>query len=215
MYPRVLIPEGRIDFEWLGLLCDIADTGERPLHSTISEIPPFGAIVGVVPTRDSHVQATFDQIRTLRDGVFVVVDGDKAGDEYVAGLIESTPPPFAVLQWPKDWVIEDVVKWTLEADSESALGEVNHRTNRDFAALEELIVSLKNDDGRSGGLKQHYIVHEEIAGAMKTSSKCVERVEFVLEAITRAALEKTGECEHIEVDERRTTSACTIYRFRP
>jgi energy-coupling factor transporter ATP-binding protein EcfA2 len=214
MFPKILIPEGRIDFEWLRLMCDIAETGEHPLHLQTSDIPPIGAVVGVVPTRDSHVKVTFEQIRSLRDGIFVVVDGDGAGDRYIMELKGCTPAPFAILQWPKGWAIEDVIKWTIEVDSDKVLSEVHQRIDRGFESLEDLIAALKSDDGRSGGLKQHYIVHEEIAGAIKTSAKCVQRVELVLDAVTRTALEYHVGFEHLEADNSRSSDYCKIYRFQ-
>lgn len=214
MFPRVLIPEGRIDFEWLRLLHDVAETGERELHPQSIDVPPFGAVVGLVPTRDSHVKATFEQIRTLRNGIFLIVDGDVAGNKYIAELIKCKPAPFAILQWPQGWAIEDVIKWILEAGNDTVLKAVNQRISAEFNSLEDLTVALKNPNGRSGGLKQHYIVHEEIAGVMRTSSSCVRRAELVLEAVVRTALERLGDFKNIEVDESRTITGCTIYQFR-
>lgn len=42
MFPNVIVPEGRIDAEWLRLLLDIVETGVKPLHRPQSLIPPFG-----------------------------------------------------------------------------------------------------------------------------------------------------------------------------
>lgn len=188
MFPRVLIPEGRIDFEWLRLLLDVAETGERTLHDYQSPVPPFGSVVGVVPTRDSAMRLTFDRLRSLHDHVGVLVDGDPAGDRYVADLITCSPTPCCVMQWPTGWAIEDAVRWTLDADANVLLSEINTRLNRQFLSLDELVAALKNTSGKTGGLKAHYMAHEDIAGAMRKSHLCVQRVERLLEVVTRAVL---------------------------
>lgn len=135
MFPRVLVPEGRIDFEWLRLLLDVAETGNRTLHGEQSSVPPFGSVVGVVPTRDSAVRVTFERLRTLHDHVGVLVDGDDAGNGYVTELLASSPTPRCVMQWPVDWEIEDAVRWTLEADALVLLSGINARLNRSFHSL--------------------------------------------------------------------------------
>lgn len=215
MFPRVLIPEGRIDFEWLRLLLDVAETGERTLCDDQSHVPPFGSVVGVVPTRDSSVRVTFERLRSLHDHVGVLVDGDPTGDGYVADLIACSPTPCCVMQWPTGWDIEDAVRWTLDADAIVLLHEINARLDRQFQSLDELVAALKNTSGQSGGLKAHYMAHEDIAGAMRKSQLCVQRVERLLEAITRAALGRLDEFEHLEFDEVRSRGGIAVCRFRP
>ena len=214
MFPRVLIPEGRIDFEWLRLLLGVAETGERTLHEHQSPLPPFGSVVGVVPTRDSAVRVTFERLRSLHDHVGVLVDGDPAGDGYVTGLLACSPAPCCVMQWPTGWAIEDAVRWTIEADASVLLSEFNARLDRQFQSLDELVTSLKNTDGQTGGLKAHYIAHEDIAGAMRNSEPCVQRVERLLEAVTRAMLGRLDGFEHLESDEVRSRNGIIVCRFR-
>ncbi|MCC6363111.1 MAG: AAA family ATPase [Bryobacterales bacterium] len=214
MFPRVLIPEGRIDFEWLRLLLDVAETGERMLHGHQSPVPPFGSVVGVVPTRDSALRATFERLRSLHDHVGVLVDGDPAGDRYVADLISCSPTPCCVMQWPTGWAIEDAVRWTLDADDPVLLAEINTRLDRQFQSLDELVAALKNTSGQTGGLKAHYMAHEDIAGAMRKSPLCVQRVERLLEAVTRAVLRRLDGFENLESDEVRSRNRIAVCRFR-
>jgi putative ATP-dependent endonuclease of the OLD family len=216
MFPCMLLPEGRIDFEWLRLLLDVAETGERPLHRTTSSIPPFGAVVGVVPTRDSAVKITFERLRCLHSGVFALVDGDVDGDGYVTELIGCAPPPTAVIQWPAGWTMENAVEWVLVAGGETVLlPKIRERLDREFGSLGELTAALKNKDGRTGGLKAHYMAHEEIAGVMRSSEPCVHRVELLLEALTRAALREHEGFTRLAVDANRSTDKMKVYRFRP
>lgn len=214
MFPRVLVPEGRIDFEWLRLLLDVAETGGRPLDRVQVTVPPFGSVVGVVPTRDSAVRVTFERLRGLHDRVAVLVDGDSAGDAYVTDLLACTRPPCCIMQWPSGWAVEDAVRWALDADGASLLTEISARLERNFQSLDELVVALKSNDGRTGGLKAHYMAHEDIAGAMRKSKPCVARVEKLLEAVTRAVLGRCDGSEHLEVDEARSGGGITVCRFR-
>jgi len=213
MFPRVIIPEGRIDFEWLRLLLDVAETGERTLHGNQSLVPPFGSVVGVVPTRDSGVRVTFERLRILHDHVGVLVDGDSAGDGYVAKLLACNPKPCCVMQWPIGWAIEDAVRWTLDADANNLLAEINGRLDRLFQSLDEFVAALKNTGGQVGGLKAHYMAHEDIAGAMRRSRPCVQRVERLLEALARAALGRLDGFEHLELDAVRSREDIVVCRF--
>ena len=214
MFPRVLVPEGRIDFEWLRLLLDVAETGERTLHGHQSSVPPFGSVVGVVPTRDSAVRTTFERLRTLHDHVGVLVDGDGTGNDYVTNLLSCGPSPCCVMQWPDGWEIEDVVRWTLDADGLVLLSEINARLNRSFQSLDDFVTSLKSTDGQAGGLKSHYMAHEDIAAAMRSSKPCVQRVERLLEAVTRAMLGRLEGCEDLQLDPARSGSVTIVCRFR-
>ena len=156
---------------------------------------------------------TFDRLRTLHNQVGVLVDGDPAGDGYVTDLLSCSPGPCCVMQWPKGWEIEDVVRWTLDADANALLTEINTRLNRSLSSLDELVASLKNTDGRSGGLKSHYMAHEEIAGAMRRSQPCVLRVERLLEAVARAVLGRLEDCKHLELDAR-SNARIAVFRFQ-
>jgi putative ATP-dependent endonuclease of OLD family len=215
MFPRVLVPEGRIDFEWLRLLLDVAETGKRPLEVSETSIPPFGSVVGVIPTRDSAVKVTFEKLRSLHPAVFVLLDGDPYGDDCLAKLIACEPPPFALVQWPQNWSIEDVVRWVMAVDEAGLVSEIQKRLSREFANLDEFTVALKDDNGQNRGLKTHYMAHEEIAGAIKGSATCVQRVDLLLEALTRAAIGRHEGFAHIELDLNRSTDRAKVYRFCP
>ena len=214
MFPRVLVPEGRIDFEWLRLLLDVAETGVRSLDTGASEVPPYGAVVGVVPTRDASVKVTYGRLASLHPDVVVLVDGDDAGDGYITSLLACEPQPAAIIQWPDGWTVEDAVGWALEAEGVDLLVDIQARLERSFADYADLVDKLKNDKGAEGGLKSHYMAHEEIAGAMKRSAPCVQRVEVVLEALCRAALGEVGDFAHLVVDGERSGATCAVYRFR-
>ena len=159
---------------------------------------------------------TYQRLSSLHDGVFALVDGDASGDEYVQDLATLDPPPHAIVQWPVGWGIENVVGWAIEADSGVALPGISDRLGRVYGAVADLLTDLKNDNGREGGLKAHYIAHEEIAGEMKRSRNIVQRAELVLEALTRASLDLVeADYRNLVLDQARSRDNCKVYRFQP
>jgi len=214
MYRRVLVPEGRTDFEWLRLLVDVVETGVQPVRQS-GTIPPFSAVVGVVPTRSSHVTKTFEHLSFLHPRVSCLVDGDAQGDNYVTDLTKLDARPRVVFQWPKDWQMEDVVHWVLGDDGD-VLMNVNQRLGRDFADPSNFLAALREKVGANGGLKEHYFAHEEIAGCLKHSQPCVQRAATVLEAITRVLLEAPDDFPHLSRETERTgTVGMAVFRFKP
>lgn len=213
MAPRVLVPEGRIDFEWLRLLVDVSETGTRTPTSPPTTIPPFAAVVGVVPTKDSHVTATYQRLRALHPGVFALVDGDSAGDGYVQNLIKCSPPPHAVVQWPPGAAVESILGWVVAADEAKLVAAINERLGTNFQAAADLVAALGSGNGKEGGLKQHYIAHEEIAGAIKGSATAVARADLLLEALTCCALGSVDPLTPLVSDDTsRSTKDCKVYR---
>jgi len=215
MFPAVLVPEGRIDFEWLRLLLDVTEMGERrPVGGSAASGPPFGSVVGVIPTRDSAVGVTFQRLHALHERVFALVDGDVEGDRYVGELLDRQPPPYLIVQWPNGWVVEDAIEWCLAAGPAHLLQEIGTRLRQQFTSLADLTTALKNADRRAGGLKTHYMAHEEIAAAMKQHASCVLRADALLEALSRAALKDFRGFAQLETDPRSTAST-TVLRFNP
>ena len=82
------------------------------------------------------------------------------------------------------------------------------------AGKDGLVAALKSTDGHAGGLKAPYMAHEDIAGAMRKSQPCVQRVERLLEAVTRAVLGKFDDFKHLEFDEARSRDGLAVCRFR-
>lgn len=161
MYPSVLVPEGRIDFEFLRLLVEVA-------QGTGAGASRFETSVGVVPTPDASVVATVGRLVTLRDGVFALVDGDPAGDGYVTGLIALAAPPLLVLQWPNGAAIEDLVAW-VAAEDPAVVVDASARVGVPMQTAADLAARLKSNQ-RPGGLKEHYLAYQEIAYALRESA---------------------------------------------
>ncbi len=64
--------------------------------------------------------------------------------------------PEVIIQWPDDWMIEDVVTWTLEADS-TLLAKLKEILSVDFSSLEDLANTLKLSSNK-GGLTTNYLL---------------------------------------------------------
>jgi energy-coupling factor transporter ATP-binding protein EcfA2 len=109
MQDRVLVPEGRSEYEWFRLLTEILETGDHALVASESDTPPFATVIGVVPTHESAVTETFKRLQGLRTGLLPLVDGDDAGNAKVRDLCESDPCPEFILQWRDCWTIEDAI----------------------------------------------------------------------------------------------------------
>ena len=73
MHEFVLVPEGRTDYEWIGLLVRAVD-----LHQSWAAADEcrFDAFVGVIPTHDGAVLRTVDAMAPLHPRVVAIVDGD-------------------------------------------------------------------------------------------------------------------------------------------
>lgn len=175
----------------------------------------MGSVIGIIPTRDAAVQVTIKKLRDLHQNIFTLVDGDKAGDGYVKDLISCNPSPAGTIQWPSNWCIEDVIGWIIEPDATVILPEIAGRLDRHFSDLSELVDALKNPDGKTRGLKSHYVAHEEIASVIKSSEPCVQRAEVILEALTRATFGLHEGFTHLDLDKSRSSKSITIYRFHP
>ena len=93
MHHRVLIPEGRSEYEWFRLLSDVLETGDIALDAADADTPAFGTVIGVVPTHDGAVAEVYDALRTLRRGLVPFVDGDDAGVSKIEHVHGCNPMP--------------------------------------------------------------------------------------------------------------------------
>lgn len=203
----VLVPEGRIDFEFIRLVVEIGQ-GTGPGASR------FETTVGVAPTPDGSVVQTTERLLALREGVFALVDGDGAGDDYVKALVALSDPPRIVVQWVQGWAIEDLIAWIASADY-STMGNISARIGGGTIATPgDLAVRLKSKDRQIGGLKEHYLAYEEVAFALRESTACAARATALLEALVGVAAGETPG-KMFAPDVKRSTARTTVFRFVP
>jgi hypothetical protein len=79
MHECVLVPEGRTEFDLLRLLAMALELHDKEL---LPDRSLFGTLVGIVPTHDAAVKATFEALRCVHPNVVPLIDGDAAGNGY-------------------------------------------------------------------------------------------------------------------------------------
>jgi hypothetical protein len=180
MHDFVLVPEGRTDFEWLGLLARAV-----ALHQSWAapQDCSFDPHVGVVPTHDGAVVATVSALTPLHPRIAALVDGDVPGIGYADELVQvAVPNSGVIIRWPNDWTIEDLLGWIIEADPVACLGAIDIAPAATTAA--ELVVRLKSENRAAHGLKKDTSAYEAVANAIGDTQACRQRVVALLNAIT-------------------------------
>ena len=214
MQHRVLVPEGRSEYEWLRLLSDLLETTAQQQPSQDPHTTAFGAVVGVVPTHDSAVGETFRALRGLRDGLVPFVDGDHVGTVKVSELRTANPCPRVVLQWRDTWTVEDAIGWILKADEPASCSALQTRLEYAFNTIDELIALLKIKSG-PGKLKGNYLAYEDVVSVIGAIPPCRERAATLMNAVTCACLERIDGSALIHKDETQTSPHSTLLRIAP
>jgi len=212
MHHRVLIPEGRSEYEWFRLLADVLETGDQPIEVGELDTPSFGTVVGVIPTHDSAVAETFKTLSRLRGGLVPLVDGDDAGNSKVKELQESGEGPVLILQWGEGWTIEDAIGWILKGAEQDVVNELRARIDREFKSVDDLMSLFRIKTG-PGRLKTDYLAYEEVASVISSDARCRKRASALLEAITRACLGLLSDSSLIKREEARKRSV--LLRLKP
>jgi putative ATP-dependent endonuclease of the OLD family len=182
MHEVVLVPEGRIDHEWLGLLLMAVQTGEE----WTDEWCRYGTTVCSVPTSDGAVVVTVERLASLHSRVIALVDGDRAGRDYASEL-EDAAAASAVICWPEAWTIEDVLCWIVDAEPGPVLDSVEATTGQRPSDMADLARRLKQKDRSAGGLKQDTVAYEAVAEAISLTAACRARARDVLNGLADVA----------------------------
>jgi predicted ATPase len=179
MHEFVLVPEGRTDFEWLGMLVRAVD-----LHQGwgSDEVSRFDSFVGVIPTQDGSTVLTVAALEPLHPRIVAMVDGDGAGIGYAQELVAAgAPNSGTIIRWPDGQMFEDIIGWIIEADATSCLGAIDiHPASTTVA---DLVGRLKSKDRQNGGLKTDTSSYEAIAGAIAENEHCRSRARELLNAM--------------------------------
>jgi putative ATP-dependent endonuclease of the OLD family len=183
MHEFVVVPEGRTDYEWLGLLVRAVD-----LHQSWAAADEcrFDSFIGVVPTHDGAVVRTVEAIAPLHPRVIAMTDGDAEGVGYAAHLVAAgSPNSGIIIRWPDGQVLEDIVGWIVEADANACLETIH--IDQPPATVAELVTRLKSENRAAHGLKKDTSSYEIIAGAIGANEACCTRARSLLNAITDVA----------------------------
>ncbi len=183
MHEFILVPEGRTDYEWLGLLVRAVD-----LHQTWAAADEcrFDSFIGVISTHDGAVVRTVVAMTSLHPRVLAMVDGDAEGVGYAADLVAAGAPNSGVIfRWADGQMLEDVVGWIVDADADACLAAIV--LDPPPATVTELVARLKSEVRAAHGLKKDTSSYELIAGAIGATEACCARARSLLNAITDVA----------------------------
>ncbi|AWY60303.1 DUF2813 domain-containing protein [Burkholderia multivorans] len=185
MHDAVLVPEGRIDYEWFKLLVRAVDLRQGWDEGQESK---FGAYIGLVPTHDAAVEATVGALVRLHPRITALVDGDAAGRAYAQAMAAAAQGPTIIMRWPDDWTIEDVVGWVLAGDADAAITALARVMDPAPQSVPALVARLKSEVRAAGGLKQDQIAYEVVADVIGTTERCCNRARELLNAINDVSL---------------------------
>jgi putative ATP-dependent endonuclease of OLD family len=186
MHDVVLVPEGRIDFDFLRLLVN-ADEGHRQASTENRDQADFGALVGHVPTHDSQVRGTFEELNKIHHRVLCLVDGDKAGLGYAKELAALASPPTRVLQWPTGWMIEDVIGWIANANGGVSFQLLSTALSNELKTHGDFVKLLKAPPAE-GGIKGDLIAYELVVETLADDPPCLARIRLLLRRMSEACL---------------------------
>ncbi len=213
MHARVLVPEGRTEFEFLRLLVAATECSEGWHFDGVNDPVAFGTVVGVVPTHDAAVVRTFQALRRVRDGIVPLVDGDGAGDGYVAELLAITSPPSRVLQLAAQWTIENVIGWIVQAGQQALLANLSTALGRTLSNVAEFVEALRTATNAQG-LKGDYLAYETIVGTIRSNLPASARTRQFLDDLRAGAGDPIGGTNRF-VRLPQSTERTTVLRWSP
>lgn len=181
MSEYLLVPEGRLDFDWLALLLRVVELDQDNESPCL-----FGIRVGVVPTTDAKVKETCEALAEAHPQVVALVDGDEEGSRYAVTLDAPGAGAKKVLRWPEGWTIEDFVGWMIEAHEEQVMARLNEDLTPAPGDRATLLARLKSNDRARHGAKGDGVAYEIIANALSERPACRARARDALHAIAEA-----------------------------
>tara|TARA_R110002074_G_scaffold380153_1_gene558700 strand:+ start:1676 stop:3478 length:1803 start_codon:yes stop_codon:yes gene_type:complete len=179
MADTVLIPEGVLDYEWFNMLARVVEL--QPEADAAGAL--FASGVGVVPTHDAAVEATYNYISKTHIHAFPIVDGDAAGQGYIQNL--KVAGATRILRWCNGWTIEDVIGWIMGPAAGQILTAVGLEIPNAPQTLEALVEKLKQSTG-DGHLKGDRVAYEAISSAIGDQPLALTRAAELLDAIALA-----------------------------
>jgi putative ATP-dependent endonuclease of OLD family len=179
----VLVPEGKLDFDWLSLLNRLAELDRQSDEPCL-----FGVRVGLIPTSDARMRETCETLSKAHSQIFALVDGDEDGDRYAAELRNPDAGARKVLRWPDHWTIEDIVGWIISATEAAVIERLNQDLDVAPDDLATLLTRLKSDNRADYGLKGDLVAYEIIANVLSDHQPCIRRARIMLHALAQACV---------------------------
>jgi putative ATP-dependent endonuclease of the OLD family len=203
MHQTILVPEGKTEFQWFRSLLRLRVTIEGWENTCEGN-----EALGIIPTPDAQVVPIYRRFHSLVPRVVPIVDGDKAGNDYLTELIKSDPPPKLILQLKADCLLEDLIAWILspvessEWEAIEMILPISNRTNVELVA-----VLTKN--------KTNWRLHEELLVYMGTNQNVNSRLCTFCDGLCEVAVagHTKESCWHRD-DEKSDDSTAT-WRWQP
>ena len=201
----LLVPEGKLDFDWLSLLMRAVE-----LDRDSEEPCLFGVQVGMVPTSDARIRETCETLSKAHPQVCALVDGDADGERYARELTDLATGVRIVLRWPDGWMIEDMVGWIIDADEETVMEQLNRDFDDPPGDRSTLVARLKSENRDQHGMKGDLVAYEIVANALADHPPCLRRARTMLHALAQACAGK-----HTQNFEQVQEGAIPRLVFRP
>lgn len=185
MHERLLIPEGKGDCNWLTMM---AKGIEIDYDYSKENSNLFSGSVGIFPTDSAAVEKVFELLSKAHSNTFCLVDGDKAGKDYITNLKKLAKVPKRILMWPTDLIIEDIIGKILKSDEEAFLPKIKELIeDESLLNIDAFIVMLKlKHKNNNGGRKDDYLLHEEIVKLIFSTEKGKKAASELIESILDA-----------------------------
>lgn len=210
MHQHLLIPEGRNDYAWFRRLSRVIES--HAYHSDNHTGLDFTVEVGVVLT-PSSIEKVAEFLSPKHSRVMALIDGDKAGADYLKTLLTLAPPLRSVFVWSEDWTIEDVICWCIQVD-EAVLTVEQLREHQVPETIDELREAFTQMEGQAR-LKDNLTACEVLADAMASSEACRARISSLLAEMAAVARNETDDLKLFERNVDQSTEATEVWTFVP
>jgi len=213
MHERLLIPEGKGDYNWLKLLSSGLEACSEHVNQDSNL---FSCLIGVFPTESAAVEKVFNVLSNSHANAICLVDGDKEGLRYIEVLKNASVSPKRILKWHDNATIEDIIGLLLNVEKESFLPKIKELIGDDSIKDIDGFVSLlklqrnKNNNGR----KDDYLLHNDIVRLIFTSEKGIEAVSNLFAAIIDATDSKPKEIGFI-INSALSNDTVKVFEYKP
>jgi len=158
----LFVPEGQYDFEWLSLW-------QRLVQSAPNVPERFKLMpLTVLPTSDAAVVESFQEVSRFRPDAIPVIDGDGAGDGYLANLSAVTLAPARIIRYGRDAAVECLSAWFLEpalSSPSTSLASLIGASGKSLKGLQDALIREKKNRE----------LRENIVWESLESGECCER----------------------------------------
>lgn len=207
MHSVAVVPEGPTEYRWFRGLLRSCITAEGWHDLDAQEISAHA--LGVLPTQDAQVVATYRHFAAMLPELLPLVDGDDAGRDYVKKLKKLAPSPPRVARLGDGADLETVLAWILTPTS----GEATR-----WQDLRATLSTLTDDTAKAlrsslKDTKQHWQVHDQLLALIASNHDAADRARTFLADLVSIATCKTDQLQRWEKDEQASTDTTTVWRW--